>query len=89
MLQDFPGPKKASRHLAPGSLSRQSTGDATATTAETMAEDVGVPAVAGSVWNLSQRHKGCRLVQQALENCGEAERAMLAQVGWDMVGYGG
>jgi len=62
-----------------GSLSRQSTGDATATTAtETIADDVE-GAVAGSVWNLSQRHKGCRLVQQALENCGEAERAMLAQ----------
>jgi len=64
-------------------LSRQSTGDATATTAtETIADDVE-GAVAGSVWNLSQRHKGCRLVQQALENCGEAERAMLAQVGWE------
>ena len=63
---------------APGSFSRQSTGDAeTSESAE--AEPEGV---AGCVWDLSQRHKGCRLVQKALENCGEAERAVLAQVGW-------
>eukprot|EP00435_Cladocopium_sp_Y103_P030296 s2129_g7.t1 len=56
-----------------GTLSRQSTGD---TSADAELEP-GV--VAGCVWDLSQRHKGCRLVQQTLENCGETERAMLAQ----------
>ena len=34
--------------------------------------------VAGRVWDLSQRSKGCRYVQAALENCGDGERFTLA-----------
>ena len=34
--------------------------------------------VAGCVWDLSQRSKGCRYVQAALENCGDGERFTLA-----------
>ena len=34
--------------------------------------------VAGRVWDLSQRSKGCRYVQAALENCSDGERFTLA-----------
>lgn len=72
----------SSEMVSQGSFSRQSTADAAdaTETTSTGTEDAVEPvSVAGCVWDLSQRHKGCRLVQQALEHCGEADRAMLAQ----------
>ena len=72
-----------------GGLSRQSTADSSELSMVSQVSissisSVSVPEIqniAGCVWDLSQRSKGCRLVQQALDAASDTERTNLAQEG--------
>ena len=74
-----------------GGLSRQSTADSSELSMVSQVSissisSVSVPEIqniAGCVWDLSQRSKGCRLVQQALDTASDTERTNLAQEGLD------
>jgi len=84
-----PVPSVASSETSEG-LSRQSTADSSelsmvsqvSISSISSISSASVPEIqniAGCVWDLSQRSKGCRLVQQALDAASDTERTNLAQ----------